>query len=937
MPKSPYREDKQSSHRVISTSHSPHVKESSDHSHRDQIKKSDERRSSESKSKHHVSGSKEWRSTPPKEEKPMKDDKSSKSPAPKTPENSKSSSTVKSSLHTPSRDSESHCVTAISDSDPATTKSAVTPKRTGSVATSNTPKSEGRKSFWAYQSREGPRALGSKPIPKGNPTCLKGKTFLITGILESIEREDAQSLIERCGGKVMKTLGKKTEYLVVGREPGESKLSKAETLGTKQLDEDQFFSLIRKLSNESLQSEDTDLAATADTSVSSPTKVKKPKLSPSKSTPVKRSAHESPKSTLTAKPVVNRSASTGQQQQQQPTKVDFSKRRVQAPSNQLWVEKYKPTSRRALIGQAGANSPANRLYNWLSTWHQNLASGAKAHAYSSAPPWATGSGDDGKWARAALLSGPPGIGKTSTAAVICAELGFSTCELNASDCRSKRSLQEEVSHSLGMQNLALMAGGGANKLSTNRHVLLMDEVDGMAGNEDRGGMQELIGLIKSSKIPIICMCNDRQSTKVRSLANYCLDLRFHRPRVEQIKAAILSIACKEGVTIPSTVLTDIIAASNNDIRQIINNTQMWCSSGLADETQLASDASAAYKDLRLSAFEVIRKVFSPDISGPRGGAATINDSLDLFFQDYSLVPLFVQENYLNVRPRAAEGNMTKVLEMMAQAADDIAMGDIVSGAIRSAGAGSWSLLPVQGMFGVVRPGRILRGSLPGGGPGGGIAFPSWFGKNSTQGRLGRIASDLAHHLCLATHGCSSNSRNLILDYASVLADSLTRPLKEGDVDRVLQTLISYQLEREDLDSILELATWPNRPNRMAGIDSKVKAALTRAFNKSVHKLPYVSASNVKAGRSKRAAPVDAILEDMDGDAEGLFDVAEDSPKDDEDMQIDSMIIKKKASKTDNSQPPVKKPKLEKSSTSKSSGSSESTGRGRGRGGRRKKE
>ena len=47
--------------------------------------------------------------------------------------------------------------------------------------------------------------------------------------------------------------------------------------------------------------------------------------------------------------------------------------------------------------------------------------------------------------------------------------------------------------------------------------------------------QELISLIKNTKIPVICMCNDRNSQKIRSLANYCFDLRFQRPRVEQIK------------------------------------------------------------------------------------------------------------------------------------------------------------------------------------------------------------------------------------------------------------------------------------------------------------------------------------------------------------------------------------------------------------------
>lgn len=45
----------------------------------------------------------------------------------------------------------------------------------------------------------------------------------------------------------------------------------------------------------------------------------------------------------------------------------------------------------------------------------------------------------------------------------------------------------------------------------------------------------MIGLIKNSKIPIICMCNDRNHMKIRSLSNYCFDLRFQRPRLEQIK------------------------------------------------------------------------------------------------------------------------------------------------------------------------------------------------------------------------------------------------------------------------------------------------------------------------------------------------------------------------------------------------------------------
>ena len=42
-------------------------------------------------------------------------------------------------------------------------------------------------------------------------------------------------------------------------------------------------------------------------------------------------------------------------------------------------------------------------------------------------------------------------------------------------------------------------------------------------------------MIKSTKVPIICICNDRNDAKVRTLANHCFDLRFYKPKVEQIK------------------------------------------------------------------------------------------------------------------------------------------------------------------------------------------------------------------------------------------------------------------------------------------------------------------------------------------------------------------------------------------------------------------
>ena len=56
-------------------------------------------------------------------------------------------------------------------------------------------------------------------------------------------------------------------------------------------------------------------------------------------------------------------------------------------------------------------------------------------------------------------------------------------------------------------------------------VLIMDEVDGMSGG-DRGGVTDLIQSIHRSKVPIICICNDKYNQKLRSLRNHTLELDY---------------------------------------------------------------------------------------------------------------------------------------------------------------------------------------------------------------------------------------------------------------------------------------------------------------------------------------------------------------------------------------------------------------------------
>ena len=80
---------------------------------------------------------------------------------------------------------------------------------------------------------------------KGADYCLSGLTFVLTGVFDSLERDEAAALIQKYGGKSSTSISKKTNYIVVGDSAGASKLEKAEKLGTKQISEDDLLDLIR--------------------------------------------------------------------------------------------------------------------------------------------------------------------------------------------------------------------------------------------------------------------------------------------------------------------------------------------------------------------------------------------------------------------------------------------------------------------------------------------------------------------------------------------------------------------------------------------------------------------------------------------------------------------------------------------------------------------
>lgn len=113
----------------------------------------------------------------------------------------------------------------------------------------------------------------------------------------------------------------------------------------------------------------------------------------------------------------------------------------------------------------------------------------------------------------------------------------------------------------------------------------------------------------------------------------------------------MSICFKEGIKISAEALTEIITGSGMDIRQTLNHLSMWTAGikTLSKETA-TKEAKSARKDVVLGPFDVIRQVFSKEAHQNM----SIADRERLFFYDYSLGPLFVQENYLSVKPHVPE-------------------------------------------------------------------------------------------------------------------------------------------------------------------------------------------------------------------------------------------------------------------------------------------
>ncbi|MFP4115767.1 MAG: replication factor C large subunit [Candidatus Aenigmatarchaeota archaeon] len=299
----------------------------------------------------------------------------------------------------------------------------------------------------------------------------------------------------------------------------------------------------------------------------------------------------------------------------------------------LWADKYEPESLKDFAGQ---NKQLEKLKEWYENWNP---------------------GDD-----ALLLHGPPGDGKTSSVYALAGDKDLDLFEINASDDRNRKDIEG-------------LAGSASQQRSLLRRekIILVDEVDGLSGRKDRGGVGAIIDVIKKSKFPVVLTANDPYDSKLRNLRRYCELVDFGKVHLSSMTAKLAQICEEEGVKADRKLLKRIARSNSGDLRSAINDLEAVARG--KDKITKDDLEALGYRDRERGIFEVMKVIFKTKT------AKTAKDMAGDSEKDPDELFWWIEENVPNEYKKEGE---------VAQAFDELSKADLIKARIRR--RQNWALM-----------------------------------------------------------------------------------------------------------------------------------------------------------------------------------------------------------------------------------------------------
>ncbi|MBU0757919.1 MAG: replication factor C large subunit [Nanoarchaeota archaeon] len=225
--------------------------------------------------------------------------------------------------------------------------------------------------------------------------------------------------------------------------------------------------------------------------------------------------------------------------------------------------------------------------------------------------------------KAILLHGKQGTGKTSSVHAYAEQNDLEMIELNASDLRNADAINSLIGNAIKQQSLF-----------SKSKIILVDEVDGIAGRQDRGGLPAIVKLIEQSTFPVVITANDTTDKKFSGLRKKSILIEFKPLDYMGIFEILKRICAAEKVAFEEDGLKMLARMADGDARAAINDLQSLSSSKITKE-KVEEMSSRDTTDSIINALIRVFKTKKPEIA--LGAFNNLNEDIDKLF-------LWIEEN-----------------------------------------------------------------------------------------------------------------------------------------------------------------------------------------------------------------------------------------------------------------------------------------------------